>query len=83
MNALSPAKIVRIEPLLDQGPLGNRLRSFRPAFARDRQGWAERPPSRRALTGWKIDIKVKDEEKLPTMKDLFMDFSEMMSEEGK
>ena len=26
------------------GPLGNRLRSFRPAFARDRQGWAERPP---------------------------------------
>ena len=26
------------------GPFGHRLRPFRPAFARDRQGWAERPP---------------------------------------
>ena len=34
------------------------------------------------LTGWKIDIKVKEEEKLPTMKDLFMDISEII-DEGK
>lgn len=33
------------------------------------------------LTGWKIDVKVKEEEKLPTMKDLFLDISDIMSKE--
>ena len=32
------------------------------------------------LTGWKIDIKVKDDEKLPTMKDLFVDLADMIED---
>ena len=81
-NALSPAKIVRIEPLLDQDrSVIAYVHSDQLSLAIGKAGQNVRLAAR--LTGWKIDIKVKDEEKLPTMKDLFMDFSEMMSEEGK
>lgn len=82
VNALSPAKIVRIEPLLDQDrSVIAYVHSDQLSLAIGKAGQNVRLAAR--LTGWKIDIKVKDEEKLPTMKDLFMDFSEMMSEEGK
>jgi N utilization substance protein A len=35
------------------------------------------------LTGWKIDIKVKEDEKLPTMKDLFVDIADILEEKKK
>lgn len=76
-NALSPAKIVRIEPLLDQDrAVVAYVHSDQLSLAIGKAGQNVRLAAR--LTGWKIDIKVKDEEKLPTMKDLFMDISEIM-----
>lgn len=74
-NALSPAKIVRIEPLLDQDrSVTVYVRPDQLSLAIGKAGQNVRLAAR--LTGWKIDIKVKEEEKLPTMKDLFMDISE-------
>ncbi|MDO4988436.1 MAG: transcription termination factor NusA [Synergistes sp.] len=79
-NALSPAKIVRIEPLLDQDrSVVVYVRPDQLSLAIGKAGQNVRLAAR--LTGWKIDIKVKEEEKLPTMKDLFMDFVE--DEEAK
>ena len=81
MNALSPAKVVRIEPLLDQDrSVLAYVRSDQLSLAIGKAGQNVRLAAR--LTGWKIDIKVKEEEKLPTMKDLFMDISEII-DEGK
>ena len=81
VNALSPAKVVRIEPLLDQDrSVLAYVRSDQLSLAIGKAGQNVRLAAR--LTGWKIDIKVKEEEKLPTMKDLFMDISEII-DEGK
>lgn len=80
INALSPAKIVSIEPLLDQDrSVIAYVRSDQLSLAIGKAGQNVRLAAR--LTGWKIDIKVKEEEKLPTMKDLFLDISEII--EGK
>ena len=71
-NALSPAKIVKIEPLLDQDR--SVLVYVRPdqlSLAIGKAGQNVRLAAR--LTGWKIDIKVKEAEKMPTMGDLFLD----------
>ncbi|ACZ19228.1 NusA antitermination factor [Thermanaerovibrio acidaminovorans DSM 6589] len=71
-NALSPAKVVKVEPLLDQE---RALRVFvRPdqlSLAIGKAGQNVRLAAR--LTGWKIDIKVLEPERLPTLKDLFED----------
>ena len=78
-NALSPAKVVRIEPLLDQDrSVTAFVRSDQLSLAIGKAGQNVRLAAR--LTGWKIDIKVKEEEKLPTMKDLFMDISDIEGE---
>ena len=82
VNALSPAKVVRIEPLLDQDrSVIAYVRSDQLSLAIGKAGQNVRLAAR--LTGWKIDIKVKEEEKLPTMKDLFMDLSEIIDEDNK
>ncbi len=79
--ARTPEKVVRIEPLLDQDrSVLAYVRSDQLSLAIGKAGQNVRLAAR--LTGWKIDIKVKEEEKLPTMKDLFMDISEII-DEGK
>lgn len=79
-NALSPAKIIKIEPLLDQDrSVLAYVRSDQLSLAIGKAGQNVRLAAR--LTGWKIDVKVKEEEKLPTMKDLFLDISDIMSKE--
>ena len=74
-NALSPAKIVRIEPLLDQDKsVVVYVHADQLSLAIGKAGQNVRLAAR--LTGWKIDIKVKEEEKLPTIKDLFIETTE-------
>ena len=81
-NALSPAKILRIEPLLDQDrSVLAFVRADQLSLAIGKAGQNVRLAAR--LTGWKIDIKVKEEEKLPTMKDLFIDMPAEESNESK
>ena len=79
-NALSPAKILKVEPLLDQDRSALAfVRSDQLSLAIGKAGQNVRLAAR--LTGWKIDIKVKEDEKLPTMKDLFFDISDPVEEE--
>jgi len=71
-NALSPAKTVKIEPLLDQEKaLRVYVRPDQLSLAIGKAGQNVRLAAR--LTGWKIDIKVLEPERLPTLKDLFED----------
>lgn len=71
-NALSPAKVIKVEPLLDQDRSVNAyVKPDQLSLAIGKAGQNVRLAAR--LTGWKIDIKVREEEKLPTMKDLFVD----------
>lgn len=75
-NSLSPAKVIKIEPLLDHDrSVLAYVRSDQLSLAIGKAGQNVRLAAR--LTGWKIDIKVKEDEKLPTMKDLFEDLSDM------
>ena len=81
-NALSPAKVLRIEPLLDQDrSVVAYVRPDQLSLAIGKAGQNVRLAAR--LTGWKIDIKVKEEDKLPTMKDLFIDIKDILSEQEK
>ncbi|HPX02911.1 MAG TPA: transcription termination factor NusA [Synergistaceae bacterium] len=76
-NSLSPAKVLKIEPLLDQDrSVLVYVRSDQLSLAIGKAGQNVRLAAR--LTGWKIDIKVKEDEKLPTMKDLFEDLSSVI-----
>ncbi|NLX75071.1 MAG: transcription termination/antitermination protein NusA [Synergistaceae bacterium] len=78
-NSLSPAKVLKIEPLLDQDrSVVAYVRSEQLSLAIGKTGQNVRLAAR--LTGWKIDIKVSEDEKLPTMKDLFVDISEVSEE---
>ncbi len=79
-NSLSPAKVLKIEPLLDQDrSVLVYVRSDQLSLAIGKAGQNVRLAAR--LTGWKIDIKVKEDEKLPTMKDLFEDLSSVIEDE--
>ena len=79
-NSLSPAKVLKIEPLLDQDrSVVVYVRSDQLSLAIGKAGQNVRLAAR--LTGWKIDIKVKEDEKLPTMKDLFEDLSSVVEDE--
>ncbi len=81
-NSLSPAKVIRVEPLLDQDrSVIAYVRSDQLSLAIGKAGQNVRLAAR--LTGWKIDIKVKEEDRLPTMKDLFLDIKDILSEEEK
>ncbi|MDL2298814.1 transcription termination factor NusA [Synergistaceae bacterium OttesenSCG-928-D05] len=76
-SALSPAKIVKIEPLLDQDrSVYAYVHPDQLSLAIGKAGQNVRLAAR--LTGWKIDIKVKEGEKLPTMKDLFVDIADII-----
>lgn len=71
-NALSPAKVTKMEPLLDQDrALRVYVRQDQLSLAIGKSGQNVRLAAR--LTGWKIDIKVIEPERLPTMQDLFED----------
>ncbi len=79
-NSLSPAKVLKIEPLLDQDrSVLVYVRSDQLSLAIGKAGQNVRLAAR--LTGWKIDIKVKEDEKLPTMKDLFEDLSSVIEDQ--
>lgn len=74
-SALSPARVIKVEPLLDQDrSVIAYVRSEQLSLAIGKTGQNVRLAAR--LTGWKIDIKVSEDEKLPTMKDLFVDILE-------
>ena len=69
--------MLKIEPLLDQDrSVLVYVRSDQLSLAIGKAGQNVRLAAR--LTGWKIDIKVKEDEKLPTMKDLFEDLSSVI-----
>jgi N utilization substance protein A len=71
-NALSPAKVTKIEPVLEQEhSLRVYVRQDQLSLAIGKAGQNVRLAAR--LTGWKIDIKVIEPERLPTMQDLFED----------
>ena len=71
-NALSPAKITKVEPILEQErSLRVYVREDQLSLAIGKAGQNVRLAAR--LTGWKIDIKVLEPERLPTLQDLFED----------
>ncbi|MDR1915394.1 MAG: transcription termination factor NusA [Synergistaceae bacterium] len=71
-NALSPAKVTKIEPILEQEhSLRVYVRQDQLSLAIGKAGQNVRLAAR--LTSWKIDIKVIEPERLPTMQDLFED----------
>lgn len=71
-NALSPAKVAKIEPVLEQEKsLKVFVRQDQLSLAIGKAGQNVRLAAR--LTGCKIDIKVIEPERLPTMQDLFED----------
>jgi N utilization substance protein A len=71
-NALSPAKAAKIEPILEQEhSLRVYVRQDQLSLAIGKAGQNVRLAAR--LTGWKIDIKVIEPERLPTLHDLFDD----------
>lgn len=71
-NALSPAKVTKVEPVLEQDhSLRVYVRQDQLSLAIGKAGQNVRLAAR--LTGWKIDIKVIEPERLPTMQDLFED----------
>jgi len=71
-NALSPAKVSKVEPVLEhEHSLRVFVRQDQLSLAIGKAGQNVRLAAR--LTGWKIDIKVIEPERLPTMQDLFED----------
>ena len=71
-NALSPARVAKIEPVLEQEhALRVFVRQDQLSLAIGKAGQNVRLAAR--LTGWKIDIKVIEPERLPTLHDLFDD----------
>jgi len=71
-NALSPAKVVRVEPSLEADRAARVfVRPDQLSLAIGKAGQNVRLAAR--LTGWKIDIKVLEPERMPTLQDLFED----------
>lgn len=71
-NALSPAKAVKVEPVLEQErSVKAYVRPDQLSLAIGKAGQNVRLAAR--LTGWKIDINVLEAERLPTLQDLFED----------
>lgn len=77
-NSLSPAKIVKIEPILEQEKAVKVFaRPDQLSLAIGKAGQNVRLAAR--LTGWKIDINALEPERMPTLHDIFQDIIE---EEG-
>jgi len=71
-NALSPAKVVKMEPVLEQErTVKVYVRPDQLSLAIGKAGQNVRLAAR--LTGWKIDIKTIEPDRLPTLQDLFED----------
>lgn len=74
-NALSPAKVARVEPVLDQE---HAVRAYvypdQLSLAIGKAGQNVRLAAR--LTGWKIDIDALEVERMPTLQDIFHDIVE-------
>src|SRR6056297_812134 len=71
-NSLSPARIVKIEPMLEQEKAVKvYARPDQLSLAIGKAGQNVRLSAR--LTGWKIDINALEAEKLPTLHDIFQD----------
>lgn len=71
-NALSPARVIKVEPVLEQERSAQVfVRPDHLSLAIGKAGQNVRLAAR--LTKWKIDIKVIEPEKLPTLQDLFED----------
>jgi N utilization substance protein A len=77
-NSLSPAKIVKIEPILEQEKAVTVFaRPDQLSLAIGKAGQNVRLAAR--LTGWKIDINALEPERMPTLHDIFQD---IIDEEG-
>jgi len=71
-NSLSPAKIVKIEPMLEQEKAVKvYARPDQLSLAIGKAGQNVRLAAR--LTGWKIDINALEPERMPTLHDIFQD----------
>ena len=71
-NALSPAKVMRVEPSLETDRAARVfVRPDQLSLAIGKAGQNVHLAAR--LTGWKIDIKVLEPERMPTLQDLFED----------
>ena len=71
-NSLSPAKIVKIEPILEQEKAVTVFsRPDQLSLAIGKAGQNVRLAAR--LTGWKIDINALEPERMPTLHDIFQD----------
>ncbi|MDR3165266.1 MAG: transcription termination factor NusA [Synergistaceae bacterium] len=78
-NALSPAKVTKMEPVLEQDKsLRIYVKQDQLSLAIGKAGQNVRLAAR--LTGWKIDIKVIEPERLPTLQDLFDDIKKTTGE---
>ena len=79
-NALSPAKIVKIEAVDGvERAVTAYVHNEELSLAIGKAGQNVRLAAK--ITGWKIDIKVLEAEKLPTMKELFVDLGSIGKEE--
>lgn len=79
-SALSPAKIVKIEPVEGvEHAVTAYVHSEDLSLAIGKAGQNVRLAAK--ITGWKIDIKVLEAEKLPTMKELFVDIASIVKED--
>ncbi|MDR2527558.1 MAG: transcription termination factor NusA [Synergistaceae bacterium] len=72
-NALSPAKVAKVEPVLDQErAVQVYVYPDQLSLAIGRSGQNVRLSAR--LTGWKIDIDPIEADRMPTLSDIFHDF---------
>jgi N utilization substance protein A len=78
-NALSPAKVARVEPVLDQErAVQVYVYPGQLSLAIGKSGQNVRLSAR--LTGWKIDINALEVDRMPTLSDIFHDIAEESGE---
>ncbi|MDR3265316.1 MAG: transcription termination factor NusA [Synergistaceae bacterium] len=78
-NSLSPARVAKVEPVLDQErSVQVYVYPDQLSLAIGKAGQNVRLSAR--LTGWKIDINALEVERMPTLSDIFHDFVEEKAE---
>ena len=79
-NSLSPAKVAKVEPVLDQErAVQVYVYPDQLSLAIGKSGQNVRLAAR--LTGWKIDINALEIDRMPTLSDIFHDFVENKAKE--
>jgi N utilization substance protein A len=79
-NALSPAKIAKVEPVLDQDRAARvYVYPDQLSLAIGKSGQNVRLAAR--LTNWKIDINPLEVERMPTLSDIFHDFVDVKAKD--